>query len=285
MPGRFRNGLASVVIGAVCSAAMGGAVRAQDDYERSSHGRIRDRSASMDAGQALLAAGVECRVVRARLVGRDENRTPLYEAACADGDVYTVIGSPTNRAFNCLDLEAQAAARRANRRVPLVRQCTIRPTRSLAQQGAAYAREAGLGCRVDQARSLGRTAAGSRLFEVGCRGEVGAWLEQTSAGWTATDCYRVQRSGGACTFTDEREKAMTAQRWLSASPQPAACRVTGASFLGESRSGGLYEARCAGGAGFVVRRSASGAVDAVFPCGTDFGVEVDCQSAVRRDGG
>jgi len=281
MPRSPVHGLILAVIGVACVTFAASAAHAQDtqdQYERSSHGRIRDGSINMDAEQALLTAGVQCRVVQAQLIGRDETGTPLYEAACADGDAYTVIGSPTNRAFDCLDLEAQAEARRVNRRIPAVRQCAHHPTRSLVQRVGTYAAEAGLGCHVDQARSLGRTAAGLRLYEVGCRGQAGAWLEQTSTRWIATDCFRVQQGGGVCGFTDEREKAATAQRWLPTS----SCRVIEASFLGESRSGGLYEADCEGGAGFIIRRSGSGAVEAVVPCGADFGVEVQCRASGGR---
>lgn len=278
-----RYGYAAIVVAIFCAASVSSTVYSQDEFGRTSRGRVRDSSTSMDAEQALRAAGVQCRVVRARLVGRDENRTPMYEAACADGDAYTVIGSPTNRAFDCLALEAQAEARRSNRRIPPVRQCGIRPARSLVQRVGAYAVEAGLDCSVDQARSIGRTATGYQLFEVGCRGEAGAWLEQTSTGWLATDCYRVQRGGGSCHLTDAREQTATAQAWLAASPQTRDCRVIDALFLGESRLGGLYEARCADGAGFIVRRDASGATDAIFPCGADFGVEVQCQSTLGRD--
>lgn len=273
--------LACLVIVAVCALVPSRVVRAQDEYERTYRGRTRDNSALLEAEQALLAAGVQCRVVRARLVGRDAERTPLYEAICADGDAYTVSGSPTFRAYNCMDLEAQAESRRTNRRIPAVRQCTLRQTFSLAQRAEAYAVEAGLDCHVDQARSLGRTAGGARLFEVGCRGEVGAWLEQTSAGWIASDCYRVQQSGGACLFTNALERAATAQRWLSDSPQVLTCQVIDVSFLGQSRRGGLYEANCQDGAAFVFRRSQSGDIDATFPCGADFGVEVRCQSTAR----
>lgn len=277
------NGYAIFALALFCAAFISTTAQSQSEYGRSYRGRVRDNSASIEAEQALRTAGVQCHVVRAHLVGRDENRTPLYEAACADGDAYTVIGSPTNRAFDCLELEAQAEARRSNRRIPPVRQCSIRPARSLAHRTEAYAAEAGLDCRVDQARLLGRTAMGARQFEVGCRGEAGAWLEQTSTGWKATDCYRVRHSGGACAFTDAREQATTAQRWLAASPQSSDCRVTEALFLGESRLGGLYETRCSSGGGFIVRRTASGTIDAIFPCGVDFGVHVQCQSTGRPD--
>jgi hypothetical protein len=282
-PGIARSGFVHLVIGAVCAAFLAGAVHAQDRHERSYRGRIGDTSIRMDAEEALLAAGVQCRVVRARFIGRDETRTPLYEAACADGDAYTVIGSPINRAFDCLDLDAQAVARRENRNVPAVRRCTVRPARSLVRRIETYAVEAGLDCHVDQGRFIGHTATGSRLFEAGCRGRAGAWLEQSSTGWIVTDCFRVQRGGGSCTLTSAHESAATAQQWLSTSPRTPGCHVIEASFLGESRAGGLYEASCEGGDGYIVRRGAAGSIDAIFPCAADFGVEVHCGSAPRRD--
>ncbi len=125
---------------------------------------------------------------------------------------------------------------------------------------APLAREAGIVCRVDDGALRGRTPAGGTLYEVGCAGEDGFWLEQAATGWTVTACLKVAASGGDCRFTTRAEQAATVQGWLAsgeAGREAAGCDVARTTFMGEGMQDQagteVYGVGCRSGGGWLVR--------------------------------
>lgn len=259
---------ASVVGPAMLSAfaALTGEALAQTRFERS----VDAPAAAMGAQDAARVAGVDCRVASAVYLGRTEDYRPIYEAVCRDGPGYLLIGGRDAQGFNCLALEAQLETERARatgRALPPT--CRTPGNRNAAPVVTRFAREAGLDCVVDEAAMIGLSIDNRFIYEAGCRGEVGAWLEFDGAGWIVTDCVVVVAQGGECRFTTADERARLAARWLAKRSDVEAarrCTAVDVRYMGGNATGGWYEARCASGDGLVVRLDDARTVAEVLPC-------------------
>lgn len=69
-------------------------------------------------------------------------------------------------------------------------------------------------CVVDDGSAFGLTASGNPLYEIGCPGRAGVWLEKASTGWIMTDCLTIRTQQGRCQFTTEVEERATFTDWL-----------------------------------------------------------------------
>src|SRR5690606_27222315 len=107
-----------------------------------------------------------------------------------------------------------------------------------------YAREAGLACTVDQAGAVGKNAAGSLVYEVGCGEGPGYWVEKVQDGWKTTPCWDIAFSTTLCRYTSPAEVLASWRGVLAGSPAEA-CDVQEARRVGrDAQELTVYEVKC-----------------------------------------
>lgn len=256
--------------------------------ERVLPGRINDRERSGDrsrqrrepppptpeqikaAAQTLVtAAGVDCQVKEATQPGVNATQQPIYEAACAAGPGYIVIAATPPETFSCLELAGTAATARLRDPAADVGQQCLMPANmnGLAVIGG-WAREAGVTCAIDEAVAIGKSDRDNVVFEVGCAGVDGYWLEKIATGWQLQDCLQIASVGGSCRFTTGAEQAAGFKPKL-AGTEAAACDVSQVRLMGANANGRFYEAKCtAEGEGYIARVNNEGVTQQIYPCAT-----------------
>jgi hypothetical protein len=193
----------------------------------------------MAAAPGLIeAAGLDCQVANARLVGatvdpRTKAKHAVYEIACTGSQGYVIVTTggqttPTAAeplAFTCLE----AGAPRSDGK-PSTTKCIL-PGNTDPMVGLArlIAHVPG-GCAAEQVGPLGHTADDS-LFEVSCHGGAGWMVESTTRGAfsRAIDCALAENEiAGGCKLTDSHKaKAAQAARYSrSARAAGFACDVS-----------------------------------------------------------
>lgn len=252
-----------LVLSAIVWVLFASATAAQETHEigASSRGRVPDGSVRLAAQDLTREIGIACEVTNAIALGRDQNGAPHYEVSCADGPGYRLVGGNVNEAFNCLALATQSS-RAGSVRPP---SCRLPANRNGAGVVARLAEQAGLACRVDQGAMVGLSSARLPIYEAGCAGTAGAWIEQTPAGSQVVDCLTVAARGDTCRFTTAAEALQTFRSWI-ASSEAGGCEVSQIRYMGEGPTGPLYEAACRAGPAIVVRLGASRAVREIIPC-------------------
>lgn len=222
------------------------------------------------AAQAIAtAANVPCQVTEANLLGVTAAQEKSYEAACVTGPGYILIASTPPQAVDCVLLAGQLEIERL--RDPNVApgtQCAIPQNTDVLRVIGAYATEAGVPCAPDQAGSIGKSSAGNLVYEVGCNGVDGYWIEKLATGWKTTECLEVVSLNGTCRFSTKAEQLATLKGRLAANAEAAACDPTDARYMGANANGSFYEAKCGGGNGIIVRFDPQFAVQQVYPCET-----------------
>lgn len=218
--------------------------------------------------QALAAvAAPTCQVTEATkssLVTAQQEA--IYEAACGSGPGYILIASTPPQGLDCVLLAGQAdIERRADPAADVGVQCVLPANTNVTRVIAAYAKEAGVACTVDQAASIGKSPEDNLIYEVGCNGTDGYWLERVGATWEKTSCLQLVSQNGSCRFTTPQEQAASLKTILAGS-DAAACNVTQARYMGANANGTFYEAKCAAGDGYIARVNAEMAVQQVYPC-------------------
>jgi hypothetical protein len=221
------------------------------------------------AQEQLVAAGAICQVTEAIQPGVTAERHPIYEAACAEGPGYIAIASTPPESINCLELAGQAAtARLRDPAADVGQQCTLPANQNGLAVIGGWAREAGVTCTIDEAVAFGKNDAGNIIYEVGCDGVDGYWLEKVGEGWQLRDCLQIASVGGTCRFTTPKEQADGFQPKL-AGTDAAACDIVQVRLMGQNANGRFYEAKCAAeGEGFIARLNNAGVTQQVYPCAT-----------------
>lgn len=214
----------------------------------------------------LTATGTTCQVSESSLRGQIGDGQSVYEVSCATGPGYVLISSTPPQAVDCVLLSGQADISRArDPDADVGLQCLIEANKDVVKVVAGYAAEAGVKCTVDQGASVGKSSDGNVIYEAGCAGADGYWLEKTATGWNETSCLKVVSSNGKCRFTTPEEQAATVKTWFAGSAA-APCDVTEARFMGSNANGSFYEAKCAVGDGLIARFDTAMAVQQVYPC-------------------
>lgn len=222
------------------------------------------------AAQAqATAAGLTCQVTEAANPGVTAEQVKIYEAACATGPGYILIASTPPQSFDCLELAGTAYTARLRDPVADVGQQCVLPAN---QNGLAviggWAREAGVTCTVDEAVAIGKSDENNIVYEIGCAGADGYWLEKVSSGWKLQDCLQISSVGGTCRFTTAREQADGFKPKL-AGTEASACDVAQVRLMGANANGRFYEAKCAAeGEGFIARVNNEGVTQQIYPCAT-----------------
>lgn len=245
----------------------GGRLRQSDRSRGARAPRAPSPEEVKTAVQGLLTAtSTTCQPTETVLRGQGGEGQTIYETACATGPGYILISATPPQAVDCVILFGQADITRAKDPAADVGlQCQIPANNNVLAVISAYAKEAGVSCAVDQAGTVGKSAEGNIVYEVGCPGTDGYRLEKAAAGWTTTECMKLASMNSACKFTTEAESAATLKGWLTGSAA-AACDVTQARYMGANANGAFYEAKCGAGDGYVARLDAQMAVQQVYPC-------------------
>lgn len=216
--------------------------------------------------QALAqVAASSCQVTEAKLLGASAEGHSYYEVACGTGPGYILAGSTPPQASDCVLLAGQAQmARERDPEAEVGTQCSLPANTDVLRVISAYAQEAGVACTVDQGMVVGRNNAGNAIYEIGCAGVQGYWIEKAATGWENTECLQVITQNATCRFTTPQEGAASVKTMLAGS-DAANCDVTQARFMGENPNGRFYEAKCAAGNG-VIARIQQAAVQQIYPC-------------------
>jgi hypothetical protein len=222
---------------------------------------------NLAAAQAIAtAAASPCQVTAANLLGQTAEGAKSYEAACATGPGYIFISTTPPQAVDCILLAGQAEIDRARDPAADVgTQCTLPQNTDVLRVLTAYATEAGVPCAVDQGASIGKSASGNLIYEVGCNGVDGYWLEKSATGWTTTECSVITTQNAACRYSTAAEAAATLKARFAGS-DVADCDVTQARYMGANANGSFYEAKCGAGNGVIVRFNPEFAVQQVYAC-------------------
>lgn len=254
--------------------------RAQRENRRQQRAPRAPTPEEIKARAAELASTLQpgCQVTEAIMRGNSERGQAIYEAACAAGPGYLLISAAAAvanpaapalpaTAADCVDLFGQAdLARQRDPAADVGLQCTLPANQDVLKVVSAYAAAAGVPCTVDQGSATG-VRNNQTVYEVGCEGVDGYWVEREGAGWTSTPCIQIKSMNGACRYTTVAEQAATLKGWL-ANSEGAACDVTEARYMGANANGSFFEAKCAGADGLIARFNTEKAVQQIYPCAT-----------------
>lgn len=247
--------------------------------DRNERRQQRQRSqAAAPADPAVIKAEVEtlfttasttCQVTDSKLLGVSAEQVKIYEASCSEGPGYILVASTPPQVVDCVILDSQAqAARAANPEAPAASPtCTLPGNQDIQGFLKAYATQAGVPCTVDEVKVRGQSGDGAVIYEVGCAGVDGYWIEKEASGWKKTECLQIVSQNSTCQFTTPAEQAATVKAWLPGS-EAAACDVQQVRLMGQNANGRFIEMTCAGADGVIIRQNAEHAVQQVYPCAT-----------------
>lgn len=229
----------------------------------------------------LTATNTTCQIGETVLRGQIGQGENVYEVTCATGPGYVLIGTTPPISADCVLLAGQADITRARDPAADVgTQCEIASNKNIMGVITAYAAEAGVKCTVDQGSSVGKSSVGNVIYEVGCAGADGYWLEKTATGWTTTECMKLASQNATCKYTTPAEQAATLKTWLAGNADTAPCDVAEARYMGSNANGSFYEAKCGGGNGLIVRFDTAMAVQQSYPCETAQRIGGGCKLTV-----
>lgn len=255
---------------------------AQGERNTSAAGRIPRQNRNSRRGQAPAAptpeeniaaaqaiatsASNSCQVTQANFLGQTAEGDKSYEAACATGPGYILLATTPPQAIDCVLLSAQADIDRARDPAAVIGTvCVIPQNTDVLRVISGYATEAGIACTVDQGGSIGKASNGNLVYEVGCNGADGFWLEKEATGWKKTECAIIITQNATCRYTTVAEQAATFKTRLAGS-DAASCDVTEGRYMGANANGAFWEAKCGAGNGVIVRFNSDYAVQQVYAC-------------------
>lgn len=250
------------------------------DRTATSRGRIADASGLLEAQDAVARVGVDRVVQRAVVRASNSRGERHYEVACSNGLGYFVVTGRSEQIHSCLLLASQydrlAQSGESTRNAPI---CELATNADRSRQLAGIARDAGLTCEVDGGRVVGVSPIGSPIYEVGCRDEVGAWIERSPGGWSVVDCIEVRARNDACNYTSSTEEAVVFGRWLNGSAA-GDCAPVGVEAMGRNAAGTVYyEVTCTAGDDLVVGLSPERQVTSVRRCAEAAHIGNGCRNA------
>ncbi|MBX9574270.1 MAG: hypothetical protein K2X07_01365 [Caulobacteraceae bacterium] len=216
-----------------------------------------------EATPIAAAAAPGCQVTSAALLGARVDGTKLYEVACASGPGYILEAfAEAPKANDCvLQWSYGQLAREADPAADVGLQCGLPGNQNNVQVIAAYGREAGLTCDVDQA-----VATAMDVYEIGCAGRDGWRLERVNSAWKATTCWQFALIADQTCRYSTREESSGEWPKLVAGSDAAACRVEDVAWMGDNPDrGSFYELKCSSGEGVIVRFK-DGATQQTYSC-------------------
>jgi hypothetical protein len=226
-----------------------------------------DQQAIMSSQSMANMLSLDCKVEHATLRGLNAEAQNVYEVGCLEGPGYIISATtPRPQAADCVAISGRAArTQAANPGAPAGLTCTLPVNQNVLAVVAAYGRAAGVDCSIDQASWVGESTSGNSVYEIGCAGSGGYWVERIGGIWSATDCVKVHAQNASCSFTTGAERSAMLRQWL-ASTSASGCDVVDARYMGENANGAYYEVRCGSGGGYVARLDSSRNVRQVLTC-------------------
>ena len=228
-----------------------------------------------EAVSALAAGSTSCDVSDSKLLGLSAEQVKIFEVACSGAPGYIIVASTPPQIVDCVILAQTAStaapapvAPGAEAPAPATSPtCTLPANQDIQGFMKAYATQAGVPCTVDEVKVRGQSNDGAVVYEVGCAGVDGYWIEKNASGWEKTECLQIVSQNSTCQFTTPAEQAATVKSWLPGS-DAAACDVQQVRLMGQNANGRFIEMTCAGADGFIIRQNAEKAIQQVYPCAT-----------------
>lgn len=253
----------------VLPGRVGGGRNQRNDRRQAPAAAATPEEIKAAAQAQATAAGLTCQVTEASNPGVTAEQAKIYEAACATGPGYILIASTPPQSFDCLELAGTAyTARLRDPAADVGQQCVLPANQNGLAVIGGWGREAGVTCTVDEAVAIGKSDENNIVYEVGCAGVDGYWLEKVATGWKLQDCLQITSVGGTCRFTTAQEQADGFEAKL-AGTEASGCDVTQVRLMGSNANGRFYEAKCAAeGEGFIARVNSEGVTQQIYPCAT-----------------
>jgi len=255
--------------------AEGRNTRLPDRRQQGRQARPAAPTAEEIAAEATAIAAVaapSCQVTGSALLGAREDGTKLYEVACASGPGYMLEAiADAPKANDCvLQWSFGQIVRESDPAADVGLQCGLPANQNAVQVIAAYGRDAGLECQVDQA-----LATAQDVYEIGCADRDGWRVEKQASGWQTTPCWQFALiADRPCRFST-REESATEWPKLTAGSDAAACRIEDVALMGQNAERGtFYELKCSSGEGVIVRFK-DGATQQTYSC-------IDAEQIFRR---
>lgn len=204
-----------------------------------------------EGAQAVAnALGSPCQVTEAQLLGALPEGGQVYEAVCAEGPGWLLVGSTPPGGGDCISQAGGAViARETDPTAEPGLQCTLPANQNHLPVIADYARAAGVPCEIDEG-----LAVAQNRYEVGCPGTEGFWVERNAeGGWQRVSCVVLAYENKTCRFTTPEEIASVWPRLLTGTPA-ADCTPQETRVMGLDRNENIViEVKCAADRGFIVR--------------------------------
>ena len=232
-----------------------------------------------EAEAVLVSANTACAVSDSRLLGTTGGGDKFFEVACGSAPGYLLIASTPPQAIDCILVDhsakqaAAAAAAAPAAEAPAGAPASTTPKCELAGNLdidgflKGYAAQAGVPCTVDQVAVKGQAGTGAVIYEVGCAGADGYWIEKEATAWKKTECLQIIAQNSTCAFTTPQEQQATVKTWLAGS-EAAACNIGDIRLMGQNANGRFIELTCTGSTGIIVRHDNDFKVQQVYPCAT-----------------
>ena len=234
-----------------------------------------------DAPGVITAAGVECDLADARLLGPSTDAktkaiTNFYEIACKNAEGY-IIGIPAKPGplpviYTCLEVAASGSANI---------QCALPENADPKAGFASMIEKVRPDCQVSNARAIGQTQdRTATVFEVACQGGAGYVVNtsfpiSTTKPMTFNSCLAYGPSAVThCTLTDQAADDAYFASLVTKIGKP--CAATNHRWVGATSTGSNYfEVACQEGKGYMFELKPDGSV----------GQAVDCTLADNIGGG
>ncbi len=244
-----------------------------------------------EAPAAVQAGGLNCQVVDARLIGKNENRraktsTAYYEVDCQEGMgfvIEAVTGGATSF-YTCLEAAAPTEDGK-----PSALACQLPGNQNAQAEIASLAAKDGVTCPVVNSRFIGRSQTNS-FFEVACEGGISGYIVNTSNPATpdakvdATNCllYDQAETNIRCELGDAASRLRVVDQMAAADAKN--CAVSERRFVGATTDGSTYvEAACEDGKGYIYKVATTGQLADSWDCARALGIMGGCTLTDARE--
>ncbi len=228
------------------------------------------RKAGMAAAPAVVqAAGLNCQVSDARLIGQDKKtKKSYYEVACGAGAMGFLLEQSEAgvNAFSCIEANYPADGSKPN--TPCILPANENPITALQP----LLQTAGVQCLPEKARGVGQTKT-STYMEVACQGGTG-YIVVASAPFDgakpaqAQNCLlydAAESSNIKCTLGDAASRLAVIDKYVAQANN--GCVVKDRRFVGAARdNSNFFEASCQDGKGYIYKVNAAGALADTYEC-------------------
>jgi len=259
---------AALIVGALAPVAVLSAPKQADVTEAAR------KQGMAEAPPFAAAAGLTCKVVDARFVGKNQDQkakttASFYEVDCDQGLGFVLevdSNQPKPKSFSCIEVGQPGADGK-----PSTLACKLPGNLDTKADLAPLIQKAGVACAVDKVRAIGQSPSNSYL-EVACQGGAGFILEAgsppvASSPVEATSCliYDEANSNIKCELSDKAARLAVVDQL--AAQAKVGCTVKDKRYVLTTKEGDNYfEASCTDGKGYMFKANAAGQYGATIEC-------------------